>query len=112
MEILLLGVGLQGKAALYDLVRQPQVRRVIAADMNEAELIAYTNSLETDKVTPIHLDVSDEVLAERRANHPQADKKVWKAEGRPRAVSTALKVYAAHVSNASLGAVRQLNDDD
>ena len=60
----------------------------------------------------IHLDVSDEVLAERRANHPQAGKKVWKAEGRPRAVSKALKVYAAHVSNASLGAVRVLEDDD
>ena len=60
----------------------------------------------------IHLDVSDEVLAERRSNHPQADKKVWKAEGRPRAVSKALKVYAQHVSNASLGAVRVLDEDD
>ena len=60
MDILLLGVGLQGKAALYDLVRQPQVRSVIAADMNEAELMAYVNSLQTDKVTPIHLDVNNE----------------------------------------------------
>jgi dihydroxy-acid dehydratase len=60
----------------------------------------------------IHLDVSDEVLAERRSNHPQAGKKVWKAEGRPRAVSKALKVYAQHVSNASLGAVRVLDEDN
>ncbi|MCW8843564.1 MAG: dihydroxy-acid dehydratase, partial [Rhodobacteraceae bacterium] len=59
----------------------------------------------------IELQVSQEVLAERRAQHPQADKKVWKAEGRPRAVSTALKAYAAHVSNASLGAVRVLDED-
>lgn len=60
----------------------------------------------------IHLDVREEVLAERRANHPQADKKFWKAEGRPRAVSKALKVYAQHVSNASTGAVRVLDDED
>ena len=60
MEILLLGVGLQGKAALYDLVRQPQVKRVIAADMNEIDLKAYVESLQTDKVMPIHLDARDE----------------------------------------------------
>ncbi|WP_166417857.1 dihydroxy-acid dehydratase [Cochlodiniinecator piscidefendens] len=59
----------------------------------------------------IQLEVSEEVIAERRANHHQADKKAWKAEGRPRAVSTALKAYAAHVSNASLGAVRQLDEE-
>ena len=60
----------------------------------------------------IHLDVGDEERQRRRDNHPQADKKFWKAEGRPRAVSKALKVYAAHVSNASLGAVRMLDEDD
>ena len=60
----------------------------------------------------IHLDVSEEELNRRRANHPQADKKVWKAEGRPRAVSKALKVYAAHVANASLGAVRMIDEED
>ena len=58
MEILLLGVGLQGKAALYDLVRQPQVKRVIAADMNEVDLKAYVEGLQTDKVTSIHLNRS------------------------------------------------------
>ncbi len=60
----------------------------------------------------INLNVSDEEIARRRAAHPQADKKVWKVLGRPRAVSTALKAYAAHVSNASLGAVRQLDEDE
>ncbi|NIW87049.1 MAG: saccharopine dehydrogenase, partial [Gammaproteobacteria bacterium] len=32
MDILLLGVGLQGRAALYDLAASPQVERIIAAD--------------------------------------------------------------------------------
>jgi len=60
MQILLLGVGLQGKAALYDLVRSPQVERVIAADINDADLSAYVASLQTDKVIPVRLDVTDE----------------------------------------------------
>ncbi len=60
----------------------------------------------------IELNVSEEVLEQRRAAHPQADKKAWKAVGRPRAVSKALKAYAAHVSNASLGAVRVLDEDE
>jgi dihydroxy-acid dehydratase len=60
----------------------------------------------------IHLDVSDEDLERRRVAHPQADRRTWKAEGRPRAVSTALKAYAAHVANASLGAVRIVDEDE
>ena len=59
----------------------------------------------------INLEVSDEEIARRRAAHPQADKPVWKAEGRPRAVSKALKAYAAHVGNASLGAIRIVDED-
>lgn len=59
----------------------------------------------------INLDISEEEIARRRAAHPQADKPVWKAEGRPRAVSKALKAYAAHVGNASLGAIRIVDED-
>ena len=33
MEVLLLGVGMQGRAALHDLVRSPGVARVTAADV-------------------------------------------------------------------------------
>ena len=60
MQILLLGVGLQGKAALYDLVRNPQVERVIAADINHSDLNAFISSLHTDKVVPVALDVHAE----------------------------------------------------
>ena len=65
-----------------------------------------------DKITisipnrSINLMVSEEEIARRRAAHPQADKKVWKAEGRPRKVSTALRAYQAFVGNASQGAIR------
>jgi saccharopine dehydrogenase-like NADP-dependent oxidoreductase len=51
MKILLLGVGLQGKAALHDLARSPDVAQVIAADVNDADLQRYVDQLNSDKVT-------------------------------------------------------------
>jgi saccharopine dehydrogenase-like NADP-dependent oxidoreductase len=59
MNILLLGVGLQGRAALYDLVRSEEVERVFAADADQAGLAAYVEQLGSDKVTPLALDAGD-----------------------------------------------------
>lgn len=50
MKILLLGVGLQGKAALYDLVHSPQVSHIIAVDQDHAGLLSYVEQLKTGKV--------------------------------------------------------------
>ena len=44
MKILLLGVGMQGKAALHDLVHQAEVTEVIAADRDFEALEAYVDS--------------------------------------------------------------------
>ncbi|MDC0738131.1 dihydroxy-acid dehydratase [Cognatishimia sp. SS12] len=88
----------------------------VSPEAAEKGLIALVE--DGDKITisipnrSINLMVSDEEIARRRANHPQADKKAWKAIGRPRAVSKALKAYAAHVANASLGAVRMVEEDE
>jgi len=55
----------------------------------------------------IHAKLTDEEIASRRAAMEAKGDKAWKpAEDRPRKVSRALKVYAAHVGNASQGAVR------
>ena len=55
----------------------------------------------------IHLKVSDEELAHRRA---EQDKKGWKpANPRPRKVSAALKAYAMLATSADKGAVRDLS---
>jgi len=59
VKILLLGVGLQGKAALQDLVNSPAVTQVIAADVNYDDLTAYVKTLKTNKVRPVQLDVRD-----------------------------------------------------
>ncbi|WP_213269073.1 dihydroxy-acid dehydratase [Hyphomonas sp.] len=55
----------------------------------------------------INAQVSAEEFAKRRAEMDAKGAAAWKpVEDRPRKVSRALKVYAAHVGNASLGAVR------
>jgi saccharopine dehydrogenase-like NADP-dependent oxidoreductase len=59
MKILLLGVGLQGKAALHDLSNSTEVTHVIAADANFDALQNYVKKLDNAKITPIKLDVRD-----------------------------------------------------
>jgi len=58
----------------------------------------------------ITLEVSDEVLAQRRAAMEAKGKDAWKpAAPRKRKVSTALKAYAAMATSAAKGAVRQVD---
>lgn len=59
MKILLLGVGLQGKAALHDLANSPTITQVIAADANYKDLVDFVKTLNTDKITPVQVDVRD-----------------------------------------------------
>lgn len=66
MKILLLGVGLQGKAALHHLVNSSAVTQVIAADKNFDDLITYIDTLKTNKVTPVNLDVRDGEQVEKQ----------------------------------------------
>ncbi|WP_257165335.1 dihydroxy-acid dehydratase [Bradyrhizobium sp. SRS-191] len=54
----------------------------------------------------IHLAVSDEELAKRRAAMEAKGDQAWKPKTRARKVSTALKAYAAFASSAAKGAVR------
>jgi dihydroxy-acid dehydratase len=57
----------------------------------------------------LHLAVADEELAKRRAAMEAKGKAAWKpAKLRKRAVSTALKAYAALTTSASRGAVREI----
>ncbi len=72
MKILLLGVGMQGKAALHDLVNSSDVAHVIAADVNYAELQHYVAQLDSKKVTAINLDVRDDGAVIKQMRQVQA----------------------------------------
>jgi dihydroxy-acid dehydratase len=56
----------------------------------------------------IHLAVPDNVLAERRINEEHRGKQAYTPKARKRTVSAALKAYAALVTSADTGAVRDL----
>ncbi|WOK35892.1 dihydroxy-acid dehydratase [Sphingomonas sp. C3-2] len=57
----------------------------------------------------IKLDLSDDVLAARRAEMEARGAKAWKPFGRKRNVSPALRAYAAMTTNAARGAVRDVS---
>jgi dihydroxy-acid dehydratase len=57
----------------------------------------------------IDLKVSEAVLAERRAAIQALGADAWKAIGRKRKVSTALRAYAAFTTSAARGAVRDVD---
>ena len=57
----------------------------------------------------LHLDVPDEVLAERRAAMVARDRPWEPAEQRPRKVSAALKAYALLARSATYGGVRDIS---
>jgi len=57
----------------------------------------------------IHLRVSDEHLAQRRAAMAAKGAQAWRPENRQRAVSTALRAYAAFTTSAAKGAVRDIS---
>ena len=60
MKVLLLGVGLQGKAALYDLERSPLVTEVLAADRDLEAVNDFIAQYGLEKASSSALDAGDE----------------------------------------------------
>ena len=73
MKILLLGVGMQGKAALHDLFISPDVTEIIAADFELAALKKWINQRKYDsKVRCRHVDAANrESIDELMKLNPQ-----------------------------------------
>ena len=59
MRILVLGVGLQGRATLHDLSRSPEVMHIIAADTGIDRLGPFMKHLDPNKVELRNVDASD-----------------------------------------------------
>ncbi len=60
MKVLLLGVGMQGKAALHDLCHNPLVTEVIAADRDKSAVERYVRERGYAKVTSAAVDAADQ----------------------------------------------------
>jgi len=59
MKLLVLGAGRMGLGAVYDLAHQPDVEQVTVADMVAARAQHVASLVGSDKVRPVHLDVTD-----------------------------------------------------
>jgi lysine 6-dehydrogenase len=68
MRMLVLGGGLMGRAAAYDMCRQPDVENVVIADVDGARAGAAAEFARCDCVSPLELDVKKhaDVLAAMR----------------------------------------------
>ncbi len=70
MKVLLLGVGMQGKAALYDLVQRDEVSHIIAADWDFAALQAhveergYGRKVQCEQVDATNPDELDRLIGQ------------------------------------------------
>jgi dihydroxy-acid dehydratase len=81
-----------------------------AAEGGAIGLVEEGDSIEIDIPNrTIHLAVSDEELSHRRAKMEAKGKNAWKPVNRIRAVSPALRAYAAMSTSASRGAVRDVS---
>lgn len=80
-----------------------------AAAGGEIALIQNGDEIEIDISTrKIELKLSKEKIEERRNKELALGKKAFQAKNRERQVSQALKIYAAHVSSADQGAIREI----
>ena len=71
MRMLVLGAGLQGSACAFDLLNNPDVERVVLADVSIKALPSFLAPLIGDRLVPIALDVRD--AAAVRAAMEQSD---------------------------------------
>ena len=68
MKVLLLGVGLQGKAALHDLVNSEEVTEIIAADFNIELLKKLVKNKEYSNVQTYFFDASKQSSIDKLMN--------------------------------------------
>ena len=81
-----------------------------AAEGGNIGLVEEGDTIEIDIPNrTINVKISDEELAGRRQAMEAKGDKAWKPENRQRAVSQALKAYAALTTSAARGAVRDLS---
>jgi dihydroxy-acid dehydratase len=80
-----------------------------AAEGGAIGLVEEGDTIEIDIPNrTIHLKITDEALATRRANMDEKGKDAWKPVNRERYVSPALRAYAAMTTSAAKGAVRDV----
>ena len=85
----------------------------VSPEAAEGGLLGLIETGDTIKIDiparSIHLELSNEVIADRRTAMTARGRNAWKPVNRERAVSPALQAYAALTSNAARGAIRDVS---
>lgn len=95
MKILLLGVGMQGRAALHDLIESREVTEVIATDLNFTALKDYTDSRYHQYKSKLHCEHFDATIPESIENLLQHKPDVI-IDLMPVAMHNAVSIAAVH----------------
>ena len=62
MKVVVLGAGLMGKEAARDLVKSDSVEKVYLADVQLAQVVAFKEKLQSEKLEAVRLDANDDEL--------------------------------------------------
>ena len=109
-SILVLGVGLQGRAVAHDLALQPQIETIVAADLDPVRAAASLSPQARERVKMAWVDADDDgVLAALLAEHrPDAVICMLPPAMGPAAGRAALQAGAHYVSTSYTGPLRAL----
>ena len=62
MKVLLLGLGAQGKATLYDLLQNDSITEVVVVERDVEQAKEFVRLLDADKVRLLVVDANDNVI--------------------------------------------------
>ncbi len=111
MKVLVLGLGLQGKAAIHDLEQSDAVSEIVAADAAVEQARAYVDRKAYRKVRVVHVNASEPALMEQlvRESRPQVVVCMLPADFQPRLARAALDAGVSYVSSSYTGELVELD---
>jgi len=112
MKVLILGLGLQGKAVIHDLEQSASVSQITAADIDVDKSEAYVSNKGYRKVRVVPFDASQPEKLKRliRETGPDVLVCMLPADFQPVIARTAIDESVSYVSSSYAGTLTELND--
>lgn len=112
MKVLILGLGLQGKAVIHDLEQSASVSQITAADIDVDKSEAYVSNKGYRKVRVVAFDASQPEKLKRliRETGPDVLVCMLPADFQPVIARTAIDESVSYVSSSYAGTLTELND--
>ena len=113
MKVLVLGVGRQGKAAIYDLEKSPLVSDILAVDFDPGPVRAFIDRFGLTKVEPVRCDAGNEseLLALIKRTGPRVVLCLLPSSMSFRAAGAALEAGVSFVDTSYAGRLPELDGE-